>query len=107
MNFFDHIVKIVRKIPNGKVATYGQIAVLAGNPRAARTVGWALHQLEHEDLRVTPWHRVVNRQGRISTTCEEHTAAEQAALLKKEGIRVQYKDGNYYIELSKYLWKDQ
>lgn len=105
MNFFDHIVKIVRKIPKGRVATYGQIAVLAGNPRSSRAVGWALHQMEEEDLWVTPWHRVVNREGRISTTCEEHTAAEQAALLKKEGISVELKDGNYYTNLSKYLWK--
>jgi len=107
MNFFDIVTSLVKKIPKGSVATYGQIAVLAGHPRSARIVGWVLHQLEHEDLRVTPWHRVVNREGRISTTCEEHPPVEQAALLKKEGIIVKLKDGNYFIDLSKYLWKAQ
>jgi methylated-DNA-protein-cysteine methyltransferase-like protein len=104
MNVFDVFIGIVAKIPKGCVATYGQIASLAGSPRGARMVGWALHQLGDEIDRV-PWQRVINREGRISTTCFDHPAGYQAGLLKKEGIAVEYRDGNYYIDLKKYLWR--
>jgi methylated-DNA-protein-cysteine methyltransferase-like protein len=105
MNFFSRITLLVQKIPKGQVATYGQIAALAGNPRASRMVGWALHSLPEKKLETVPWHRVINREGRISTTCLDHTAELQALLLKKEGIRVELKDGNYYADLKKYLWR--
>lgn len=105
MNFFGEIIRLVRKVPRRHVATYGQIAALAGHPRSARTVGWSLHSMSGEGLRSTPWHRVVNREGRISTTCQEHSANLQAALLKKEEIEVEYRNGNYYVDLKKYLWK--
>lgn len=102
-NLFERIYYIVRKIPQGKVATYGQIAALAGSPRGARMVGWALHILEHH--RKIPWQRVINREGRISTTCEEHSKNLQKALLEAEGIKVRERDGNYWIDLKKYLWQ--
>jgi len=82
--FFQKIYKIVRRIPSGQVATYGQIAAMLGHPRAARTVGWAMHALpEGSDV---PWHRVINARGRISTSCQEHDANVQRDLLEAEGI---------------------
>lgn len=105
MNFYDKVIQTVKKIPRGKVATYGQIAALCGSPRAARQVGWALHHIEAADINQIPWHRVVNREGRISTTCLEHPAAEQALLLKKEKISIQLKNDSYFVDLKKYLWR--
>ncbi|MBI4054274.1 MAG: MGMT family protein [Candidatus Doudnabacteria bacterium] len=105
MNFFDLVSDYVKRVPLGRVSTYGQIAALAGSPRSARAVGWALHRLPTEKLRYVPWHRVVNREGRVSTTCLEHTGFDQVRLLKKEGIRVKYIDGNYFVDLRKYLWE--
>ena len=105
MTFFKKTISIVKKIPCGQVATYGQIATLAGSPRGARTVGWALHSLPEKELLRVPWHRVINREGRVSTTCLDHPGEQQAILLKKERIAVQYKDGNYFVDLKKYLWQ--
>ncbi len=105
MNLTERILDSVRRIPSGRVATYGQIAVLAGSPRAARAVGWTLHRLPESQLRAIPWQRVINRRGEISTTCREHDASMQAVLLKKEGVSVQYRNGIYCVDLNKYLWK--
>ena len=63
MNTFEKIYEVVRNIPKGKVATYGQVAILAGNPRLARVVGYALHV--NPDTSTIPCHRVVNREGRV------------------------------------------
>jgi methylated-DNA-protein-cysteine methyltransferase-like protein len=83
-SFFQQVYRVARQIPPGRVATYGQIAALLGQPRAARTVGWALHALP-EDCDV-PWQRVINAQGRISTSCKEHDAGLQRGRLEAEGI---------------------
>ena len=104
-NFYQKVYKIVERIPKGKVATYGQVATLVGYPRAAQMVGWALHQLRGRKLEIIPWQRVINREGRISTTCLEHTADEQAYLLKSEGVEVKKIDDNYFVDLDKYLWR--
>jgi methylated-DNA-protein-cysteine methyltransferase related protein len=101
---YQKIYHIVKQIPRGKVATYGQIAALLGSPRAAQMVGWALHLIHEEDIIKIPWQRVINREGRISTTCQEHTPSVQAQLLKKEGVIVTMRQGNYFVELKKYLW---
>lgn len=96
-NFFSRVYALVRKIPRGKVATYGQIARALGAPRAARTVGWAMRACpEH-----VPWHRVINARGEISLrpTTGYH---EQRARLKAEGVRIN-RAGK--IDLKKYLWK--
>ncbi|MBI5037416.1 MAG: MGMT family protein [Candidatus Kerfeldbacteria bacterium] len=103
-NFYQRVYQIVPQIPKGKVATYGQIAGLIGSPRAARMVGWALHAIDTTGLDALPWQRVINREGRISTTCETHDCHEQAALLKKDGVAVTKRQGNYYIDLNQYLW---
>jgi methylated-DNA-protein-cysteine methyltransferase related protein len=103
--FYGNVYRLTERIPRGKVATYGQIAGLLGSPRAARIVGWALHLIHEEDVIKIPWQRVINREGRISTTCQEHTSSVQAQLLKKEGVEVTMRQGNYFIDLKKYLWQ--
>lgn len=101
-NLYQFIYKIVRKIPRGKVATYGQIAALCGSPRAARIVGYALHIIpENSDI---PWQRVINRQGIISTTCLEHPSTLQRDILISEGVEVKYIKGVFVVDLNKYLW---
>jgi methylated-DNA-protein-cysteine methyltransferase-like protein len=95
-SFFYRVFALVRKVPRGRVVTYGQIARALGVPRGARTVGWA--------MRVSPagvpWHRVVNARGEISlrpsTGC-----AEQRARLKAEGVRF---SRNGKIDLDQYGW---
>lgn len=96
-NVFQRIYVITRKIPRGRVATYGQIARALGVPSGARTVGWAMHDCPDD----VPWHRVVNAQGKISArpTLGFHT---QHARLKAEGVRFN-REGK--IDLKKFGWK--
>ena len=83
-SFFEQVYQVVRCIPSGKVATYGQIARLLGKPRGARTVGWALHSLpEGSDV---PWQRVLNARGIITLDAHGPGGAIQRALLEAEGI---------------------
>lgn len=99
-SFFDQVYGVVSRIPRGRVATYGQIAAFLGNPRAARTVGWALHSMPSGlDL---PWHRVVNSQGRISGPANAQRAREQRWLLEEEGVTF---DQGGSIDLSIHGWK--
>jgi methylated-DNA-protein-cysteine methyltransferase-like protein len=99
-NFFQQVWKLVANIPRGKVATYGQLAYLLDSPRAARTVGWALHSTP-EDLDI-PWHRVINSKGCISMDCGEHSPDLQRALLEQEGILF---DERGYVDLSVFQWQ--
>ncbi len=94
---FEMIYEIVKKIPKGKVATYGQVAFLAGNPRWARVVGYALHN--NPDPENIPCHRVVNRKGEVSKAFVFGGANMQVELLENEGI-VFNSDGK--IDLEKY-----
>ena len=105
MNFYEQVYQTVKKVPRGKVATYGQIAALIGSPRSARMVGWAMHAMDGGKLEKIPWQRIINRKGHISTTCETHPAMEQANILQREKIKVSIKDGNYFVDLDKYLWQ--
>ena len=84
--FFAQVWALARRIPRGRVATYGQLAALLGQPRGARAVGWALRALPDElDGRV-PWQRVVAAGGRISP--RPGPGAElQRRLLRREGVR--------------------
>lgn len=84
MNWFERVLVCVRAIPPGKVATYGDIARMAGNPRGARQVGWVLGGLTEEQQ--APWWRVVNREGRSSL--EEPGRSRQWQLLQSEGTAV-------------------
>lgn len=100
MNVFERIYGVVRKIPKGTVATYGQVARLAGNPRWARTVGFALHV--NPDPDTIPCFRVVNRFGKVSESFVFGGENVQIALLENEGIKFG-PDG--CIDLEKYGWK--
>jgi methylated-DNA-protein-cysteine methyltransferase related protein len=84
--FFREVHRLVRRIPRGKVATYGQIAEMLGRPRAVRAVGTALRRLGGPLARVVPWHRVVNSAGRISLRDREWMEL-QRELLEREGVR--------------------
>ena len=98
-SFFEQVYRVVSRIPPGHVITYGQIAAYLGNPRGARTVGWALGSLP-EGLDV-PWHRVINSQGRISGQPRGQRASEQRAMLEEEGIAF---DDSGRIDLARYGW---
>jgi len=82
---YQRIYTVVRRIPRGRVATYGQIAELAGLAGRARQVGYALHALP--DGSVVPWHRVINAGGRISLP-PESGGVTQRLRLEKEGVEV-------------------
>ncbi len=96
--FTDRVIQTVRDIPAGKVATYGQIARLAGSPRAARQVARILHACSAKEG--LPWHRVVNREGRIALKPFQGFE-EQRRLLEREGIRL---DSSGAIDLRRFLW---
>jgi methylated-DNA-protein-cysteine methyltransferase-like protein len=81
---WEPVYRVVRAIPSGRVSTYGDVAALAGMPRAARQVGWALNALEADDD--IPWHRVINAKGEISARGEHEIADLQRALLEDEGV---------------------
>ncbi len=101
-SFFEQVYAVVRLVPRGKVATYGQIASMLEHPRAARTVGWALHGLPDQLEPKVPWHRVINVHGRISNSSGRHGGAEeQLRRLRKEGIKF---DRSGRCDLRKYLW---
>lgn len=93
------IYAAVRRIPRGRVATYGQIAELAGLPRQARQVGYALAALR--DARV-PWHRVINTRGEISPRSDPGPERLQRVLLEREGIRF---DAHGRVALAVHLWR--
>ena len=97
MNTFEKIYEVVKTIPKGKVATYGQVALLAGNPRWARVVGYALHV--NPDPGTVPCHRVVNQKGQLSSAYAFGGAKAQRIRLEQEGI-VFEKDGT--VNLVKY-----
>ena len=99
MTTFERIYDVVRQIPKGKVATYGQVALLAGNPRWARVVGYALHQ--NPAPGIIPCHRVLNREGRVAASFAFGGGETQRELLEAEGI-VFCEDGT--VDLSVYRW---
>ncbi|MBI2426292.1 MAG: MGMT family protein [Candidatus Kerfeldbacteria bacterium] len=107
-NFYVRVYAAVRKIPCGRVTTYGQIAAMCGSPRGAQLVGWALNALNNlgPQTRV-PWQRVINREGRISIENRNASKDLQAALLRAEGVEVEFRDGNYWVDLRHYLWDAQ
>jgi methylated-DNA-protein-cysteine methyltransferase-like protein len=97
---YSRIYETVRHIPRRRVATYGQIARLAGLSGQARLVGYALHRLPEGSN--VPWHRVVNRKGQISLQSDPFAGSLQRKLLESEGVEF---DMNHAIALKKYQWK--
>lgn len=104
-NFFDRVYEAVKDIPCGKVASYGQIARLCGNPRSSRVVGYALHVNPYPG--VVPCHRVVNREGRLAPAFAFGGAQIQKELLEKEGVPVEEREGLYYVDMGIYCWNIQ
>lgn len=97
-SFSRRVKELITRIPRGKVATYGQIAAYAGNPRAARQVVWILHSSSGKEK--LPWHRVINSKGRISLK-PNYGYEIQRELLRKEGIEF---DENDTVDFGRYLW---
>jgi methylated-DNA-protein-cysteine methyltransferase-like protein len=106
---FLRLWQVVARVPRGRVATYGQIARMAGLQRGARTVGWALRAIP-DGARVlgrrVPWHRIINAEGVISPRGEALGAEvrRQAAALRREGIAVS-RSGR--VDLGRYLWRGE
>ena len=96
--FRDRVLVLVKQIPKGKVATYGQIALLAGHPKAARQVGMIMHGLKESDI---PWHRVINAKGGISTY-RVGFGDLQKKLLEAEGVVFNAKG---FCDLEVYQWQ--
>ncbi|MDL2283554.1 methylated-DNA--[protein]-cysteine S-methyltransferase [Oxalobacter sp. OttesenSCG-928-P03] len=96
LSFFEQVYQIVEQVPYGSVITYGQVAMLAGRPRHARQVGYALHAAPKK--RRLPWHRVVNRLGELSP--EYAFTARQRELLEKEGVTF---NSNGLINMKRHL----
>jgi len=97
---YARIYDMVKSIPRGKVATYGQIAELVDLPGHARQVGYALNALpEDHDV---PWHRVINAQGKVSRQSDPFFERIQRRLLEEEGVVF---DKNGRIRLDRYQWR--
>lgn len=97
--FRDRVYAMVRRVPRGRVASYGDIAALVGVPRAARGVGAALQSLDNDSD--VPWWRVVNRNGRLSIPAEHGLRALQRTLLERE--RVTFTPGGE-VDLERHHW---
>jgi methylated-DNA-protein-cysteine methyltransferase-like protein len=100
MSSYDRIYAVVRKIPRGRVATYGQIATAAGLRGHARQVGYALNALS--STRAVPWHRVINAKGEISRRSVPGSERIQRELLEREGVVF---DDRGRVSLARYRWK--
>ncbi len=101
-NLYFKIYGMVRRVPKGKVASYGQIAALIGSPRASQVVGWALRALKPGSK--VPWQRVVNKAGMISIENMHAPKELQAMLLRQEGVEVQEREGNLFVDLKTFGW---
>ncbi len=100
MSSYQRIYAVVRKVPRGRVATYGQVATLAGLPGHARQAGYALHALPAATA--VPWHRVINAIGAISARGPGGDGLRQRMLLEAEGIEF---DARGRVSLSRYQWR--
>jgi methylated-DNA-protein-cysteine methyltransferase-like protein len=96
---YQRIYAVVRRIPAGRVATYGQVATLAGLSGHARQVGYALHALPERST--VPWHRVVNAQGGISPRSVPGAELVQQQLLAREGVPL---DARGRVKLERVRW---
>ena len=94
------ILAVVRRIPQGRVATYGQVAALAGFPGHARQVGYALHDLP--DGTDVPWQRVINARGEVSPRASPGREGYQRHLLEEEGVVF---DTAGRVDLRRFRWE--
>jgi methylated-DNA-protein-cysteine methyltransferase-like protein len=101
--FRQRVLDVVRSIPPGKVATYGQVALLAGNMHAARQVGAVLYGISEAEDDV-PWQRVINASGGISTF-KVGVGELQVALLTSEGVEVHRTDAGPRVALRQWQWR--
>ena len=99
--FYRLVYRVVRRIPRGKVATYGQIAAILGQPRGARAVGMALGALRDDAIESVPWQRVIGAAGRC-THRDGFAAGIQQEMLEAEGVRF---DRHGHLDLSTTRWK--
>ena len=99
-DFTKKVMQEIKKIPAGKVATYKQIAELAGKPQGSRGVAWVLHSCS--TLYKLPWHRVLNSQGKISFDLASHNFRQQKKRLEKEGVVFTFEG---QLSLKTYQWK--
>lgn len=97
--FTKSVIQIIKRIPMGRVATYGRVGLMAGRPNGARQVARILHSMSRKHN--LPWHRVVNVNGFISLPKHSDGHYEQKARLLSEGIEF---DENDRIDLERYLW---
>lgn len=98
----EQVYGLVRRIPEGRVATYGQIAGLTGFPRHARQVGYALAALREQDNPDVPWHRVINARGEISSRFDAGSEDYQRILLEDEGVVF---DEGGRVSLKRFQWR--
>jgi methylated-DNA-protein-cysteine methyltransferase related protein len=96
-NVYQRVYDVVRLVPAGRVVTYGQVAAASGSPRGARTVGWAMRHCP-EDV---PWHRVVDRAGRLRCGTTDAALLLQRALLESDGVVVSQA---LTVDLARYAW---
>ena len=103
-DFYQQVYAVVRRIPRGRVTSYGRIAAMLGRPNAARAVGYALAALagKRQPDPPLPWYRVINHAGRISTPDMDGGASLQMKLLRAEGVAV---SDDLRVALSVYLWE--
>ncbi|KKW23567.1 MAG: methylated-DNA-protein-cysteine methyltransferase [Parcubacteria group bacterium GW2011_GWA2_51_12] len=101
-DFADKILTFARAIPKGKVTTYGALAAAVSSPRSARVVGYLLRHLPSGTP--VPWQRVVNARGMISIENLAIPKTEQTRRLQGEGVEVELRNGNYWVDLRKYFW---
>jgi len=95
---YDRVYDVVRRVPRGRVVTYGEVAALAGIPNP-RQVGYALHALREDEV---PWHRVINARGEVSLRAEPGGETSQRRLLEAEGVRF---DERGRVSLERYGWR--
>lgn len=103
-HFYRQVYAVVRRIPRGRVTSYGRVARMLGRPNAARAVGYALAALanKRETDPPVPWYRVINHAGRISTPDMDGGASQQMKLLRAEGVVV---SDDLRVDLGVYLWE--
>ena len=98
--FSSKVIALIRKIPKGKVATYAQIAALAGKPHASRGVAWILNSSSNSHA--LPWHRVINAAGAVSLRSRPGAELDQRIRLESEGVGF---NARGRVVLEKYQWR--